>query len=275
MKNVLIVGKNSYIGESFLHYMEQYPDEYAVSELNTIGLKPTPELFKGVDVIFCVAGIAHIRETKDNQALYFEINRDLVLDIASKAKEAGVRQFINLSTMSVYGKTTGTITKNTAPAPKNAYGKSKAQADEGIMSISDENFIYTCLRPPMVYGKNCKGNYQALRTFALKSPIFPDFKNRRSMVYIGNLCEFVKRCIDEELKGVFFPQNSEYTNTSRMVELIAQQHGKNIKLVRVFNGLIRLFRFNVIKKVFGDLTYEKTDLVDKYGFEESIVLTER
>ena len=270
VKKILIAGANSYIGDSFKRYMESWPDRYEVSIYDTMGAQPSAELFKGTDAIFCVAGIAHIKETDENRHLYFDVNRDLVVKIAEAAKEAGVRQMVLLSSMSVYGMDTGFITKETRPRPVNAYGESKLQADELIRKLEDESFLFACLRPPMVYGKNCKGNYQRLREFALKSPVFPNYNNKRSMVYIGNLCEFVKRAIDEEKSGLFFPQNAEYTNTSRMVELIAQEHGKKIRLTKAFNWALKIVKVSVVKKVFGDLTYEKVDLVDRYGFEESV-----
>lgn len=274
MKHILIAGANSYIGESFKEFLEQYPDQYSVTEIGTKGLEPTPDLFDGIDAIFCVAGIAHIKETSENRHLYYEVNRDLVVQIALAAKLAGVKQFILLSSMSVYGLTVGHITKATKPNPNTAYGESKMQADEEIKKLEDSNFIFTCLRPPMVYGKNCTGNYQSLRKFALKSPIFPLYMNKRSMIYIGNLCQFVKDCIDFERRGLFFPQNGDYVNTSNMVGLIAQIHGKYIRLTRVFNGLINIMPMGIFKKVFGNLTYELTDTVGKYGFSESIYLTE-
>lgn len=274
MKNVLIAGANSYIGESVKTYLMQYQDEYAVSEIDAKGLIPTADMFKGIDIVFCVVGIAHIKETSKNRHVYFEINRDLVVSIARAAKEAGVKQFVLLSSMSVYGLKVGHIRKNTKPHPVTAYGKSKFQADEEIKKLVSDNFKFVCLRTPMVYGHNCKGNYQALRKFALKSPIFPDYENQRSMIYIGNLCEFVKECIDLESQGLFFPQNAEYTNTSRMVELIAKEHGKKIKLTRIFNWMLKIIPIGLIKKVFGNLTYELVDTVGKYGFEESIKLTE-
>lgn len=274
MKRILIVGAHSYIGESFKMYLEQYPDKYSASEIATKGLKPTTDIFKGIDVIFCVVGIAHIKETSRNRHLYFDINRDLVVAIARAAKEAGVKQFILLSSMSVYGLKVGHIRKNTKPHPVTAYGKSKFQADEKIKKLERDTFRFTCLRPPMVYGHNCKGNYQMLRKFALKSPIFPDYGNQRSMIYIGNLCEFVKECIDFERRGLFFPQNAEYVNTSRMVELIAQEHGKKIKMTKFFNMMLRTVPIGLVKRVFGNLTYEHVDTIEKYGFEESIKLTE-
>ena len=275
MRHILIAGAGSYIGESFKEFLGQWPDEYEVTTLATKGLEPKPEMFEDIDAIFCVAGIAHIKETNENRHLYFDVNRDLVVRIAKAAKTAGVKQFILLSSMSVYGLEVGRITKDMEPKPITAYGESKLQADEEIKKLEDKNFIFSCLRPPMVYGKNCTGNYQALRKFALQSPIFPNYKNQRSMIYIGNLCEFVKGCIEEKKSGLFFPQNTEYTNTSEMVKSIAEAHGKKIRLTRVFNWVIKIAPMDVVKKVFGDLVYESVDTVGKYGLRESIKLTEK
>lgn len=274
MKKILITGVNSYIGNSVRDYLSHEPECYIVDIQDTYGWVPNPEDFQGYDVVFNVAGIAHRKETAENRQLYFDVNRDLVIKIAETAKKAGVKQFILLSSMSVYGKVTGHITKETVSNPTNAYGQSKVEADEAIEKLANEEFKFACLRPPMVYGKGCKGNYQALRMFALKSPIFPKYKNMRSMIYIGNLCEFVKNVIDEEKSGLFFPQNSEYTNTSEMAREIANCHSKMLVLTRAFNWAIKITPANTVKKVFGNLTYEKVDTVDKYGFQESITLTE-
>lgn len=274
MINILITGKNSYIGNSVQEYLLNEPEKYSVKCKDTIGWEPKKNDFNGTDVVFNVAGMAHIKETAENSHLYYGINRDLVIKIARAAKEGGVRQFILLSTMSVYGLTVGHITKATPVNPINAYGKSKAEADKEIEKLVNANFKFACLRPPMVYGRGCKGNYQRLRSFALKSPIFPNYTNQRSMIYIGNLCEFVKICIDEELGGLFFPQNKEYVNTSQMVKQISEVHNKKIKLLRAFNWAVELAPFVVVKKVFGNLTYEEVDKIEKYGFWDSIRLTE-
>lgn len=275
MKKVLITGAKSYIGESVRDYLMLEPEKYEVTVRDTMGWNPSPADFKGYDVVFNVAGIAHIKETKENRHLYYDVNRNLVIRIAKAAKAGGVRQYILLSTMSVYGLTVGHITKETPVSPKNAYGKSKAQADEKIRKLEDQSFIFACLRPPMVYGKGCKGNYQALRKFALKSPVFPKYNNQRSMIYIGNLCEFVKNCIDLERRGLFFPQNAEYTNTSELVRLIAEVNGKKIRFTKVFNPIIGVAPFEIMKKVFGSLTYERVDTVDRFGFVESVKLSEQ
>lgn len=274
MKKVLLTGAGSYIGEKVKEYLMDYPGDYTVDMKDTLGWKPQMSDFIGYDSVFNVAGIAHIKETNENRHLYYDVNRDLVVKIATSAKEAGVKQFILLSTMSVYGLTVGIISKETRVKPVNAYGRSKVEADEAIAQLRDESFKFACLRPPMVYGKGCKGNYQSLRKFALKSPIFPEYNNQRSMIYIGNLCEFVKQCIDEEKSGLFFPQNAEYIRTSEMVKLIAKCHRKKIRFTKVFNWALRIVPINVVKKVFGTLIYEPVDTINAYSLAESIRLSE-
>lgn len=274
MKKILITGAGSYIGTSFEKHMEKFGNDYSVDTVDMIGDSWKSKSFSGYDCVFHVAGIAHQKETLENAHLYYEVNRNLAIATAKKAKREGVKQFILLSSMSVYGLETGVITKKTVPHPKSHYGKSKLQADEKIVKLDCDSFKVAILRPPMVYGKDCKGNYQSLRKFALKSPFFPNYMNQRSMIYIGNLCEFVKAAIDEKKSGLFFPQNAEYTNTSAMVKQIAEENGKKIRLTRVFNLAIRIAPVDVVKKVFGDLVYEPVDTVSKYGLKESIRLTE-
>ena len=274
MKKILITGANSYIGTSFEKYMAQFGDEYQIDTVDMIDGTWREKDFSGYDSVFHVAGIAHQKETLENAHLYYEVNRNLAVATAKKAKREGVKQFILLSSMSVYGMETGIITKKSIPHPKSHYGKSKLQADEKIVKLDCDSFKVAILRPPMVYGKDCKGNYQSLRKFALKSPFFPNYMNQRSMIYIGNLCEFVKAAIDEKKSGLFFPQNAEYTNTSAMVKQIPEENGKKIRLTRVFNLAIRIAPVDVVKKVFGDLVYEPVDTVSKYGLKESIRLTE-
>ena len=257
MKKILITGANSYIGTSFEKYMEQFGNDYSIDTVDMIGDSWKSKSFSGYDSVFHVAGIAHQKETLENAHLYYEVNRNLAVATAKKAKREGVKQFILLSSMSVYGMETGVISKNTVPHPKSHYGKSKLQADEIIVKLDRDTFKVAILRPPMVYGDGCKGNYQRLRSFALKSPIFPDYPNKRSMVYIDNLCAFVKSVIDENKYGLFFPQDVEYVNTSKMVKEIATENGKHIRMTKLFNPFIRIAPFGIVKKVFGSLIYEK------------------
>ncbi len=258
MRKVLITGANSYIGTSFESHMKQFGEEYIVDTIDMIDGTWHEKSFADYDVVFHVAGIAHQKETKENAESYYKVNRDLAIDVATKAKADGVKQIVFLSSMSVYGMEAGIIDKDTVPMPKSNYGRSKLQAEEGITPLRDDNFKVAVLRPPMVYGEGCKGNYQSLVSFARKLPVFANYKNKRSMIHIDNLSIFVKKVIDEELDGLFTPQDPEYICTCKMVQDIAKDMGKNMKLLGILNPFVSILKHCTSKgkKAFGDLIYK-------------------
>lgn len=273
MIRILITGVASYIGTSFEKYIFQWPSDYQIETIDMIDGSWENKNFSSYDIVFHVAGIVHIKETKENTDLYYQVNRDLVFKTARKAKNEGVKQFIFLSSMSIYGMESGHITKDTKPNPKNNYGKSKIQAEELIKPLADKTFTVSIIRPPMVYGKGCKGNYQILSKYAKKLPLFPNIKNQRSMIYIDNLSYFIKYLIDSRLGGVYLPQNSEYICTSSLVNFIADKSGHKIVMTVMFNWCIKLaifLRFVFVEKVFGNLTYEKINCINIVDFDESI-----
>ena len=265
MKKILITGAGSYIGTSFEKYIkENYPDEYIVDTVDMIDGSWREKSFVGYDSVFHVAGIAHQKETKKNVHLYYEVNRNLAIETAKKAKSDGVKQFIFLSSMSVYGMDTGVITKETKPNPKSNYGKSKWQAEQEIAPLASDEFKVCILRPPMVYGKGCKGNFQTVVKIVKKFPIFPNVKNERSMIYIDNLSSFVKRCMDCELFGVRFPQNKEYMSTKDMALWISEALHKTIYfeyITGICVGILRCIH-PTAKKGFGSLIYDIQDIRD-------------
>ena len=276
-KRVLITGKDSYIGSMFCAYTTEYFDVIDTLDVRTDEWKSYD--FSQYDAVLHVAAIVHKQEKDYTKEQYFAVNTDLAFDIAKKAKNAGVKQFVFISTMSVYGVVNGVVDKNTAFKPFNNYGESKLMAEHKIRTLTDDSFILTVLRPPIVYGKGCKGNYNSLAAFAKKSPFFPNYNSRRSMIYIDNLCEIIRKCIDEELSGDFCPQDSVYINSANMVKLIAQVNGKNIRLTKIFNPFITLalkLKINIVQKVFGSLVYDMDLCPDykKMDFETAVRKTE-
>ncbi len=279
MKRILITGKDSYIGTSFEKWVAKDSSKYSVDTLDVRNESWDKKSFLGYDVVFHVAGIAHIKETAGNRPLYYRVNRDLAYRVAEKAKNEGVNQFVFLSSMSVYGLEKGVINESTLTKPKSSYGKSKIEAEVLIERLRDDSFTVAILRPPMVYGKNCRGNYPKLVNLAIKIPVFPRMDNRRSMIYIDNLSEFVKLLVDNKSGGLFFPQNAKYVNTSDLVKKIAELHGKDLLLTKFFNPLLNKINISVFNKVFGSLVYDMkmSEYRDDYivcDFTTSIVKTE-
>ena len=214
------------------------------------------------------------------------MNHLLTAELAQKAKNEGVCQFLFLSSESVYGLhapvgKTLTITADTPLNPTDNYGISKLQAEKALTALRDDHFRVAILRPPMIYGRDCKGNYRTLARLAEKLPVFPNIANQRSMLYIDNLCEFLRLLIQDEAEGIFCPQNTEYVSTSRMVQEIAKAHGKHIRLVGGCAWAMNLLSHvtPLAGKAFGSLCYDKSlsDYPQNYnivGFEQSIAETE-
>ncbi len=264
MKKILVTGAGSYIGTSFCTYMKPFGDAYRVDTLDMLGDAWKQADFHGYDVVFHVAGIAHRKETQENAPLYFKVNRDLAVETAKKAREAGVGLFVFLSSMSVYGMDSGVITSQTLPNPVTNYGRSKLQAEAALNELASEHFRVAILRPPMVYGKGCRGNFQTVIKLLQKSPVFPKIDNRRSLLYIDHLCAFVKLLVDQNRGGLFFPKNREDMRTDHMAQVLAAQMGRKVffsRLAGVGVGALRPF-VRTAQKAFGSLIYEGTEEFD-------------
>jgi len=283
-KNILITARNSYIGNSFAAWALTNPN-YAINFISCRTDEWKRTSFANFDVILHVAGIAHVDARSDLESMYYKVNRDLTIELAKKAKEDGVKQFIFLSSMIVFGESNSknlniVVTKNTLPNPSGFYGKSKLQAEQGILPLQNDHFKVVIIRPPMIYGKGSKGNFPRLVNLAKKTPIFPKVDNTRSMLYIDNLCEFIRLMIDHEESGIFHPQNKEYVNTTSLVCEIRKALGKRIVVTNLFNPAIKLLgkKVNAVNKLFGTFIYEKemSEYKEDYcvvGWEESIYLS--
>jgi len=268
MKKILITGAGSYVGQSVEAHLTRWPESYQVDSLDMIGEGWKASSFRGYDAVFHVAGIVHQAKAKNDPAqaeLFDRVNNRLAVETAQKAKAEGVKQFIFMSSASVYGLAAPVgkvvmITKDTPLTPTDHYGISKKKAEEGLLPLADENFRMVILRPPMIYGPGCKGNYQTMAKLARKLPVFPSVENQRSMLYIENLAEFVRLVIDREDAGIFCPQDAQYVNTSEMVNLIAHANGRGILMIPGVTWALKLLRpfTGIVDKAFGSLCYDRS-----------------
>lgn len=299
-KKVLVTGAGSYIGQSFIQYAKKYyPDNFEIEELDMTDAAWRDKDFSEYDVVYHVAGIAHAdvgKVSEEIKSKYYEVNTGLAVEAAEKAKREGVKTFIFMSSMIVYGDSAPygqrkVIDETTVPKPANFYGDSKIQADVAVRKLADATYKVIVLRPPMIYGKGSKGNYRTLAKLAKKLPVFPDVDNERSMLYIENLCEFL--CQVMLLKPyhrnsvVLLPQNGEWTKTSDMVKVIAQASGKKIVELKGFASAVWIGSKmlgkigGLVNKAFGNSCYlhviSKYEGIDyqKISLLESVVRSER
>ena len=270
---VLITGKNSYVGKNIGNFLL-----YKNMEVKYVSVRNgiSEDEFTDVDVVVHCAAIVHKKEAKF-AILYDKVNYELTVDIAEKAKKKGVKQFIFMSTMAVYGKREGEINGNTPLQPKTLYGESKLKAEKALEKIADENFKVSIIRPPMVYGRSCPGNYKKLRMLALKLPVFPLVENKRSFIYVENLAYFVWNTISEGKEGIFMPMDSKTESTDTMSKYICSVNNKEIKFSPFLGKMVKKIPLNSLKKAFGSLYYgnDIAEVVSFTGFQEAINYTEK
>ena len=300
MKKILITGAGSYVGESVRTYMLAHgtstgsaEPEYQIDAVDTMNDAWKAADFGKYDVVYHVAGIAHVNADPKMEALYYKVNRDLTIEVAKHAKAADVKQFIFMSSQIVFHESqslkTEVLTSETKENPNGFYGDSKLQAERGLWGINEnenedkkgndnendngnENRMKICiLRPPMIYGPNSKGNFPRLMKLATKVPVFPAWHNKRSMLYIDNLAEFVKQCVDRELEGTFYPQNREQADTVEIIRFFAKAAGHKVWITKLLNPFVWLgsFVLQPINKMFA--TYYYDPAMSSYEFDYQLV----
>ncbi len=282
---VLITGAGSYVGESVKKYILATSTDFEIDSVDMMndGWKQTD--FTKYDVVFHVAGIAHVNADPKMEPLYYKVNRDLTVEVAKQAKEGGVKQFIFMSSQIVFHESKSLkseiLTKDTKPNPNGFYGDSKLQAEIGLWNLVSKDpstlnpqpsTMKICiLRPCMIYGPNAKGNFPRLAKLATKVPVFPEWHNKRSMLYIDNLAEFVKQAIIRQLEGTFYPQNREQADTVEIIRYFAKASGHKVWITKLFNPFVWLgsFVLQPINKMFATYYYDPE--MSKMDFDYQLV----
>lgn len=275
MKKILITGANSFVGTNIEKWLLKESDKFQVDTIDTINDAWKLADFTKYDVVFHVAGIAHVDPKPEMAPLYYKVNRDLAIDVAKHAKACGVKQFIYMSSRIVYqaSKTLkgNVTTPDTQPAPNDFYGDSKLQAERGLHELECDSFKVVILRPPMIYGPGNKGNLPRLGWLATKVPVFPAWHNKRSMIHIYNLAEFIKQVISRELSGTFYPQNAELADTVEIVRSVAKENRHKIWITCLLNPFVWIgaFFLPAIPKMFADSYYVPE--MSQYDFNYQVI----
>ena len=286
MKKILITGAGSYVGESVRKYILSTSSDFQIDSVDTMGDNWKNADYSQYDVVYHVAGIAHVNADPKMEALYYKVNRDLTIEVARTAKAAGVKQFIFMSSQIVFHESqslkTEVLTAQTKENPNGFYGDSKLQAELGLKAlvsdgskefqeVSGGEMKICILRPPMIYGPNAKGNFPRLAKLACKTPIFPCWHNKRSMLYIDNLAEFVKQAVLRELSGTYYPQNRELADTVDIIRFFAKASGHRIWITKLLNPFVWLgsFVLQPLNKMFATYYYDPE--MSKMDFDYQLV----
>lgn len=262
MKNILIIGKNSYIGNHIDDWLTS--KGYQVAQLDVLNDDWKVFDYRSYDTIVHVAGIVHQPQC-DDWELYKRVNTDMPIAIAKMAKEQGVKKYVFFSTMGVYGVDKklypNIVDENTPLCANSMYGKSKLMAEEGLTKLQSDVFNVVCVRPPSVYGKGCRGNYiSGFSSIVEKLPIFPmAYQNvKQSMLYIDNLCEFVRLAIEKNLKGAYCPQDDRAVSAIEILNSIAKGKGLKRANSRLLGLFVRLLSFfPLVNKAYGGIEYSR------------------
>ncbi|MCS5348547.1 NAD-dependent epimerase/dehydratase family protein [Staphylococcus aureus] len=261
-KNILITGMHGYIGNALKNKLTE--QGHRVNQINVRNQLWKSTSFRDYDVLIHTAALVHNNTPKARLSDYMQVNMLLTKQLAQKAKDEGIKQFIFMSTMAVYGKE-GNVGKideigaQTPIKPTTNYGISKMFAEQALLEMVSDTFKVAIVRPPMIYGPHCPGNFQRLMRLSQLLPIIPVIKNQRSALYIKHLTAFIDQLISLEVTGVYHPQDSFYFDTSAVMHEIRHQTHRKTVLIHMPSMLNKYFnKLSVFRKLFGNLTYSNT-----------------
>ncbi|PTH32746.1 UDP-glucose 4-epimerase [Staphylococcus arlettae] len=261
-KHILITGSSGYVGSHLADSLEQLGNK--VSRLNVKNTLWKELDFKQYDAIIHTAALVHNNDPNAQLAEYFRVNMHLTFNLAMEAKKCGVKHFVFMSTMAVFGEDgkIGEMVELTNPTnlkPVTNYGISKAKAEAKIREIADDNFKVAIIRPPMIYGVGSPGNFTKLIKVAKRLPIIPNLSNARSALYIKHLEQFVNEIIKHEMTGIYHPKDKFEFNTTKVVTKIRKNEHKNTFLLPIPKAMYPILnKFRVISKIYGNLVYAKS-----------------
>ncbi|MBU0633204.1 NAD-dependent epimerase/dehydratase family protein [bacterium] len=276
MKKILLTGANGFIGGYFI---DKYKRKYNIQKFSFLNDDVKNLHIEDVDAIVHLSALVHqINGASKHE--YKRVNVVQTLDLAKKAKENGVKQFVFISTIAVYSGELEKLDENSYCDPITHYGKSKFEAEQELLKLKDETFVVSIIRPPMVYGKNAPGNIDSLVKLVKKVLIIPlgNITNKRSFVYVGNLSYMIDEVIQQRLNGIFLASDDKAISTTKLIKLIAKNLDTKMVLIKIpfFATILRIIKPSFHKRLYGTLevdnrvTKEKLGLKNPFSLEEGI-----
>lgn len=267
MKKVLVTGSSGYLGKNFI---ENTKGRFEITTFSLLKNKLSEIDFSNVDTVLHTAGLVHQKKELSYDH-YYDVNVKYTFELAKFAKKAGVKFFVFISSISVYGENVESIDGNTACLPATNYGKSKLEAEQKLISLEDNDFKVAIIRPPMVYGKDCPGNMNSLLEMIKKVPIIPlgGIKNKRSFVFIGNLTAFISMLIEKQKSGVYLVSDDEPISTSLLIKQISKAMNKFnlIIYIPLMGVLLKWIKPSFYNKLYKNLIVDHSESYNELNFK--------
>ena len=277
MPRILITGAGSFVGSNYLRF-SKYRD---VEEVCLLVNNPEDIDFRKFDVVLHLVAIVHqSKEIHENE--YYKINRDLCIEVAEKAKKAGVKQFIFLSTVKVYGKfipESEAWHEHSRCDPDDAYGKSKYEAELALKKIEDAGFTVSIIRTPLVYGEGVRANMLSILKLVDRFPILPFGKvnNKRSFTYTENLVGFIDRIIEKGASGIFIAMDEKPLSTTELVNYISRFLNKKVVLIKIPDFIIKIGKFftpRIFDRLYGSFEMDNSKTLKNLDFKPPFISAE-
>mgnify|MGYP001206170270 FL=1 len=256
MKRILLTGASGFVGS---YFFKNYKKTYHIKKFSFLNDNFNDLELNSIEtIVHCSALVHQMKEAKKEH--YYDINVNQTIELAKKAKDSGVKHFIFLSTVKVYGEECKFPYFEDSPTnPKDHYSASKLEAEMLLSKLETDNFKTSVVRSPLIYGNGVKANFFNLISLVKKTPILPfkDTKNKRSIVFVGNICFVLHKIISLEKQGVFIAKDNESLSTSELILMIGESLNKKIFLIKIpfFEKLLKNFLPSFYDRLYGSLFF--------------------
>lgn len=246
-------------------------------------------ILDGIDAVIHLAARVHVmrEQLADPLAAYRETNVEGTLNLARQAAKAGVKRFVFISSIKVNGERTlpgKPFTAYDVPAPEDAYGISKFEAEQGLLALARETGMdVVVIRPPLVYGPGVKGNFASMMKLVTSGVPLPlgAIHNQRSLVAIDNLVSLIMTCIDHPAAAnqVFLVSDGEDLSTSDLLRRLAKAAGVSSRLIPIpagvlNTGLTMLGKRMVAQRLLGSLQVDIFKTQEMLGWVPPVTVDE-